>query len=379
MIRALALCLTLMASGVSAQSDPATAADAAATRLDRAAQMLADARTGSDRVAALTETVRAYEDGLVAMREGLRRASIRERTLSIQFEARRDELSRLLGILSTISNAPTPLLLLHPTGPTGTARSGMILADVAPALQRDAEQLRAELEELELLRTLQASASDTLEEGLQGAQEARTALSQAIADRVDLPRRYVEDGTAMRDLIESTETLSAFASGLSGTVAMEVEGAPQPDVSARRGTLSMPVEGTLIRGYQEADAAGVTRPGWLIATRPEALVTTPAVATMRYAGPLLDYGNVVILEPGSGVLFVFAGLGEVYGEVGEVIPEGAPIGLMGGAAPDIQAILTDSVEGADASRSETLYVEIRDGQDTVDPAEWFVPMTGSSE
>ena len=41
-----------------------------------------DAADGArNRVKALTETVRAFEDGLEAMREGLRRAAIREQTL----------------------------------------------------------------------------------------------------------------------------------------------------------------------------------------------------------------------------------------------------------------------------------------------------------
>ncbi|MEZ5674302.1 MAG: hypothetical protein R3D81_03325 [Thalassovita sp.] len=44
----------------------------------------------------------------------------------------------------------------------------------------------------------------------------------------------------------------------------------------------------------ESDAAGIARPGVVLATRPRALVTTPTAATIRYLGPLLDYGNVMI-------------------------------------------------------------------------------------
>jgi septal ring factor EnvC (AmiA/AmiB activator) len=55
--------------------------------------------------------------------------------------------------------------------------------------------------------------------------------------------------------------------------------------------------GTILRQFNEADAAGVARPGVVLATHPNALVTTPWPASVRYAGPLLDYGNVIILEP----------------------------------------------------------------------------------
>jgi septal ring factor EnvC (AmiA/AmiB activator) len=98
----------------------------------------------------------------------------------------------------------------------------------------------------------------------------------------------------------------------------------------RKGRLPLPVLGTLLRRPDEADAAGVRRPGVTLATRPAALVTAPWPATIRYRGPLLDYGNVMILEPGDGYLLVLAGLGTVYGEVGEVVAAGAPLGLMGG-------------------------------------------------
>ena len=86
---------------------------------------------------------------------------------------------------------------------------------------------------------------------------------------------------------------------------------------------------------------------------------------------MLDYGNVIILEPAADVLFVIAGLAETFGEPGQVVPEGSPIGLMGGETPPVDAILTTNrVTGAEP-RSETLYLEVREGQSPVDPATWF--------
>ena len=119
------------------------------------------------------------------------------------------------------------------------------------------------------------------------------------------------------------------------------------------------------------DAAGIERPGVILATRPQALVTAPAAATLRFAGELLDYGQVAILEPAPDVLIVLAGLGEVYGEAGQILPEGAPVGLMGGTPPPAHAILSDAALLAGATRSETVYLEVREGGSPVDPATWF--------
>ena len=86
---------------------------------------------------------------------------------------------------------------------------------------------------------------------------------------------------------------------------------------------------------------------------------------------LLDYGNVVILEPAAGVLFVLAGLAETFGEAGEILPKGAPLGLMGGETLPVDAILRETDQGNGAQANETLYLEVREGQGPVNPAIWF--------
>ena len=118
-------------------------------------------------------------------------------------------------------------------------------------------------------------------------------------------------------------------------------------------------------------AASVSVSCSVIATPARALVTTPWSATIRYRGPLLDYGNVVVLEPGGGYLLVLAGLDTLYGAVGEVLPRGAPVGLMGGDTPDTQALLVEVREGSGGQLSETLYMELREGTAPVDPEPWF--------
>jgi septal ring factor EnvC (AmiA/AmiB activator) len=127
----------------------------------------------------------------------------------------------------------------------------------------------------------------------------------------------------------------------------------------------------LLRRAGEPDAAGITRPGLVIATRPAALVTSPWPATIRYRGPLLDYGNVMVLEPAEGYLLVLAGMATVYGATGDVIEAGAPVGLMGGAEPTGREFLTAVSRGGSADRTETLYLELRKGKTPVNPAEWF--------
>lgn len=368
---ALSVLALLPVTGWAAAQSVADQAARAAADLQASVKGLEEAQSARDRVAALTATIKAYEGGLGALREALRQAELRETSLTLQLNARRDRVAQLLGALGQMEKDPAPMLMLHPAGPLGTVRSGMMLADVTPALQAEVENLRAELSELRQLRELQISAGKTLLSGLQMAQDARGALTKAMSERTELPRRFTEDPEELKALLQASDTLEAFAAGLA--VGSTTDGTA---FSTLMGRLPLPALGTMIRGPYEADAAGVRRPGMTLATRPAALVTTPAAATIRYRGPLLDYGNVMVLEPGGGYLLILAGLGTVYGEVGEVLAPGAPVGLMPGGGPASAALGEGGQDGAGALGTETLYLELRQGADPVDPTEWFAATTG---
>jgi murein hydrolase activator len=368
-----AFCVALMvlAAPLRAEPDAVATTQRAAEMLEQAAFALLEAEGARDRVEALTQTVRAYEDGLLALREGMRQAALREQTILTVFEAERDRLSRLLGVLQGIEGAPAPLLLMHPAGALGTARSGMILSEVTPAVAEEARALRMQLEDLATLRRLQDEAVDQLSLALDRMQAARTQLSQAIADRRMLPENIIRDEGAMGAILESVDSLDALANVLARDGATRPAG-ELPDFPQARGGLQMPVLGTRLRGFEEADATGVTRPGLVLATEPRALVTTPWAATIRYAGPLQDYGNVIILEPQADYLMVVAGVGTVYVTAGEIVSGGAALGMMpGDPGPESEELILPSVQGGGAELTETLYIELRESGVPVDPGPWF--------
>lgn len=369
----------LAASPVNQASEEAATA---AQQLREATARLDSALSANDQVVALTDMIRAYEKGLAALRSGLRRAGVREQQILEEFDARRDRLGRVLGVMTAMEKSPETALLLHPAGPEATARSGMILTSIAPSLKAEADLLGTQLREIRTVRALEESAANTLAQGLGEVQEARRLLASAVTDRSNLPVRFGEDPEELKLLVQSADTLSAFADGI---ISMEKDvGAPLADFEGAEGSLPLPVVGRVLRGYDDADAANVRRPGLVIATAPAALVTTPWPATIRYRGPLLDYGNVTILEPAQGFLLVLAGMSQVFGEVGDVLAAGEPVGLMGGKEGSAQEFGIGFVQGAaagnDADLTQTLYLELRKGKETLDPADWFVmnPIVGDT-
>lgn len=369
MIRAAFICLSLAVTpaGALAQEDAAAVqARAAVVLMQAAAERLEAAEGTRDRVAALTATVHAYEEGLAALREGLRAVSIAEEAERRALAAEEVRIATLLGVLSGIERTPTAPRLLHPAGPVGAARAGMMLAEAAPALETRVRALRARVERLALMAALRSEAHEVLRAGLADVQAARAGLSRAMAERL-APAAPLAEARAARlaALARDARTLEEFAASL------EQGGTPAASSGEAVRHLPFPVRGRLLRAPGEADAAGVRRPGFVLATPPRALVTAPATGTLAYAGPLLDYGRVALIETAPGILLVFAGLDLVYPQPGAIVRAGEALGLMPGRVPSSEEFLAEMGKSEGASLGETLYIEVRKDGRPVDPREWF--------
>jgi septal ring factor EnvC (AmiA/AmiB activator) len=84
-------------------------------------------------------------------------------------------------------------------------------------------------------------------------------------------------------------------------------------------------------------------------------VLAPAQGVVEYAGPLKDWGLVLILRLGGGYHLVLAGLDTVATAPGRMVAAGQPVGRMADNGPT----------GSD------LYFEIRKNGAPVDPARWL--------
>ena len=227
--------------------------------------------------------------------------------LETELRAREERIAALVAILAGIERTPAPVRMLHPQGPLASARAAMLLSQAAPALEDRAARLRADLDRLSGLRALEDAAAADLTAGLAAVQAARDAVSRAISNRTDLPPRAVDAGV----LRASADGLVAVAEGI----------AALPDAPLVT-PLSLPVEGTVLRDFDAVDAAGIRRPGWVVEAEAGAQVTAPVAGTVRFAGPLLDYGLVVLLEPRADLLVVLAGLGAASVRRGQIVATG---------------------------------------------------------
>ncbi len=354
MIRLAALLISL---GAAAQAQ-GLAEDALARFADAEAQ-LRGAETAQDRLTALTDAVAAYDASLDLLRDAARDLAEAEVARAAELAAEEDRIARLMAVLSTVDRTPQVVRHAHLEGPAATYRAGLLVAGMTPVLEAEATRVAALLSEEQRLVDQQQAVTAALEAGREGAIAARAALQAAMGEGGALPQQFIEDEVTTSLLVSGAESLGGFAAALS-------EARPDPDTTLEaEGNLLLPAAGLILPD----DGSG--RPGVRIATEPRALVTTPVTATVLYQGPLLDYGTVVILEPAPDLMFVLAGLEEVFAQTGRILPAGAPIGLMPDAQSYDDGILTENSGLETGERAQSLYLEVRQGQTPAQTDTWF--------
>ena len=339
---------------------------AAMTGLAGAGDTLAAAEAAPDRLAPLARAVADYAGALAAVRSEVQAAGEEEDALAIDLDVRRLEIARLLAAMQAMS-ATTPEAL-HPQGPLAAARAAAMLQRVRPSMREQADDLARRVAGMRSARERQDAGRTALGAGLERLAAAEGVLEAAMTRAEPGPEEAADPAMAM--LARDSASLTALAEALA-----KAPGAPPPPQGPAE-ALAWPVAGTVVQHFDERDAARVRRPGILVGTAPRALVTAPTDALVRYAGPFLEYGYVVVLEPAPETMLVLAGLARLQVRTGAAVRRGDLLGLMGGRPPDVEEYVMLPEAGTGADGGETLYIEVRHGRGPVDPEPLFVGQNG---
>ena len=337
--------------------------------LKNARNQLSTADSYRERIEALSNLIQETEESLSDLRSKYRIIKLQTEKLTKDIISQKEKISKLAGALLGVGREPLGSKLLHPDGALNTARSSLILSDILEGVRSEAADLNKDLEKLQLLKKLAEGAEQEMRLSLESIQAARVSLIKATSDRTDLPKRFINDPEKLSLLSKSVKSLGEFSVALN-SLKKELIIAEEAILKDRAGTLNPPVEGVISRRFKEKDAAGVARPGIIILTKDNEIVTSPITATIRYAGPLLGYKMVSILEPDERVLLIFAGLNQVFGEPGQIVPKSSPIGLMGSQNTTIKNFITET-ELNSGRLSQSLYIEVRVNDKPQDPFDWF--------
>jgi murein hydrolase activator len=340
---------------------------------------------------ALVETagrVRLVEDRIAAAEARLQPMDENERTMRSSLESRRSVIAEVLAALQRIGRRPPPAILVRPEDSLESLRAAMLLGAVLPEMRSQAETLAADLTKLVRLRAEIGAERAKLSTDLAALSEERARMAALVAER---QKRQVEAGTALdaerqraaqlgrqidnlRDLISKLEESAARAPRVAtrrlGDDRADQESAgpkglnPAVAFAAAKGLLPLPVNGVKTKSFGAPDGVGGSEKGITIVTRPGAQVTAPCDGWVVYAAPYRSYGQLLILNAGSGYHVLVAGMDRISVDVGQFVLTGEPVAVMGDGATGVAAVLA-------GPRPPALYVEFRKDGVPVDPAPWW--------
>ncbi|MEO3432256.1 peptidoglycan DD-metalloendopeptidase family protein [Inquilinus sp. CAU 1745] len=402
---ALLLALSLLLCAPSAGAQDADA-DAAAERLReveqgleagraREAELARDSAAAAEAIAALradsieaARRVMARQGALMEIGEDLATLERQEADLRLRLSAGRDRLARLLSGLARLGRTPPEALLVRPGAPLDVVRGATVLSAAIPALEAEAATVRRTLADLEETRI-------QLDERRLAADEARRALNGEIARLNDAVAQRTEalalteaeraeaaaqsaalagEAADIRELIarleaeearrraeaeaeaeaEERRRAEAEAAAEAAEEARRLAAEAAPPASATFGGMPMPVAGSVVLRYGEADRFGEPARGLRISTVAGAPVVAPIGGTVRFAGPFRGYGRILILQHPGGYHSLIGGLDIIDAVVGQQIAAGEPVGTAAKAAE---------------SQTAEIYFEFRRDGQPVNPVE----------
>jgi len=327
-----------------------------------------------------------------------------ESLISARLDIADTDISFLLAALQRISKNPPPALIIDPSDALNSARSASLLSSILPELRQKAETIVADLNQLEATKNrvlaereqLSDRFSSLLEEQLRIATliEARKLgtirVGADLAAEEALAEQLATEATSVGELVETLKLRIATIADAADQAENSPPANSSPSISIEaitqaladtnrtspaiafsdaKGFLSAPAAGVMVMEFGANDGFGGISQGVSILTRADAQVFAPADGWIMYKGPYLNYGQIIIINPGNDHTILLAGLQNINVELGQFVLLGEPVGTMGSRTVG-QTVTTN----AGTSRP-TLYIEFRNQNQTLDPAPWWARQT----
>ncbi|UXN71524.1 peptidoglycan DD-metalloendopeptidase family protein [Devosia neptuniae] len=365
------------------------------------AEMEGDRTKQNAALIAAAQRVKLAEIEVADIEERLSSLIVSELEVRGRLDGSNAEIANVLAALERISLNPPPALIVDPDDALGSARSAILISAIVPQLRAKADAVTADLKQLNDIKasalaeeaTLKANFSVLEEEQLriatliaarkQGIDVRSSELAAQEAEAVALAAR----ATTLKDLIDSlsaranaVQTPSAPTDPNAVTMTPEqirvalansARTEPAMPFANAKGYLTMPANGVNVVDYGAGDGFGGISHGISVVTRAEAQVVAPADGWVLYKGPYLNYGQIIILNTGQNYTTLLAGLDAVSVDIGQFVLMGEPLGTMGSRT--IGRTVTTNA----GNSQPTLYIELRQNNEPLDPTGWWATPTQS--
>lgn len=350
------------------------------------------------------QRVRLAETDIAALEQRLDDLIVAEMEVRGRLDGADTSISNVLAALERISRNPPPALIVDPSDALGSARSAILISAILPQLEATADQVTEDLQRLTDIKAaalaeetqLRANFAILEEEQLRigtlivARRQGEQIITAELAAEETAAQELAARAASLKDLIASlTERANAVvvapnlpeipntgatplnpdAAAVQIALADTARTTPALPFPQVRGHLTMPSSGVKVIDYGGADGFGGIAHGLSIVTRAEAQVVAPADGWVLYKGDYLNYGQIIILNPGDDYTILLAGLDTVSVDIGQFVLMGEPVGTMGSRTIG-QAVTTNA-----GVASPTLYIEMRRNNEPIDPTGWWASST----
>lgn len=360
--RALAVCAAGALALLIGTADAQTQRTAAQAERDRRAEAQRAERLRTQANAAQRD-VRALDTRLV---EATRRrqeteaaaTAARERLTTVQQQIEADSAERTRARSAFESSVIAAAFAERRVEPRAV-RAGIVARALAPAYQA---QERRSAQALALARadeTAITTEASVLADAQAAIAHERGDIVNMLAQRRTVQTRLAREATAaerrVRQLASEARSLRELAQRVQRPARRQPGTAAPAGPNVVPAAWVAPVQGQITRNYGARAAGGPAAQGVTVRTISGAQVVSPASGDVAYAGSFRSYGNVLILNLDGGYALVLTGVDTINVRVGETVRAGQTVGQMTEAA----------------SSAPELYVEVRRGDQPVDPGRWL--------
>ncbi|MDZ7587709.1 MAG: peptidoglycan DD-metalloendopeptidase family protein [Parasphingorhabdus sp.] len=310
----------------------------------------AEAATGkaerqASEAAALAERIIAAKADIAAARARIAIVSELQQRQTERLAEKRAPLMRLTAALQAMTRRPPAIALFQPQSLDDVVHVRAVMASAVPEIRRQTAGLRDEIAQSRQLQVQAAQAvaslsasqallADRMRELSQLEAQNRSSATRLISDAGREEDRVLALGEDVRDILDSMNRITDM-----GQVRNALSQLPAPALRTRDGQADMrrggrqrqaymlPVTGDVVAGLGEISASGYRARGLTIKAAAATAVVAPAAGRVVFAGPYKSYGDIVIINHGSGWTSLITGLAGLDVKTDALIGQGDRIGL----------------------------------------------------
>jgi murein hydrolase activator len=327
---------------------------AAEARSEDLRQEASNASRAADRIVAQRAVLSAEIDAAAAQIEAanarIALINSRQRKQRAMLGEASEPMLRLNTALQQMTRQPTALMMAHPGKQSDYVHLRAIMATIEPNIRARTAALRQQITIQKEMRSQEYLALQSLKDARKQLSSRKTSLarlegsSRTRADSLSANaaiefEQAIAQGEQARDIVERIDTMrmsgetAASLAALAGPLLREKAARPADNALAR--VYQLPRYDSLTAGFSELSATGYRERGVTLLVEEGEKIAAPAAGKIIFAGIYRSYGQIVIIEHGSGWTTLLTNLGSLNVNKGQMVQQGAILGNAPETKPEI--------------------------------------------